>query len=397
MTRYVSHALKLAPSRDEQASQDFVSSLRAHVLGPMATGLRASFDADVAPRLAAGATSRDVLKAMQPHPAFRFYTATRMKAQQLVWDSVRTTIERQRGELAARAAALSTDAGTTTDGEAGSLTLTPALPIPKNVAAIDVHLMPGSYSFDGGDGDIAAGSLYDNGLSVFSFGLMGETLDDIGRSIALWLSLRHPEFQPGHVLDLGCSVGHQTLPWKLTYPQAHVTGLDVAPACLRYAHARARSMGIAAHFLQANATSVPLADASQDLVFSSMLLHELPVKDIKALFREAHRLLRPGGLMLHYELPPNEALSAYDGFYLDWDSLYNAEPYYQGYRDLSPPTLAAEAGFAADRYFEAAVPSLGWHGEAAVRAAVTSQQAASSSKLGRLEDGVQWFIYGAWK
>ncbi len=393
MTRYVTHDLKLAPSRDEQAGQDFVSSLRAHVLNGMAAGLKARFDAEVAPKLPPDAGSRDVLKAMQPHPAFQFYTATRVKAQQLVWDSVRATIERQRTDLAARADALSQDRSRAK----GTLTLNPDLAIPKNVSAIDVHLMPGSYSFDGGPGDIAAGSLYDNGLSVFSFGLMGETLDDIGRSIALWLALRYPDFAPAAVLDLGCSVGHQTLPWKRSYPAAHVTGLDVAPACLRYAHARAQSMRLTAHFLQADATRVPLPDASQDLVFSSMFLHELPVKDIKAVFREAHRLLRPGGLMLHYELPPNAALSAYDGFYLDWDSHYNAEPFYQGYRDLSPPALAAEAGFARESYFQAAVPSLGWYGEAAVREAVSAETAIGTDKVGRLADGVQWFVYGAWK
>ncbi|MFQ3667039.1 MAG: class I SAM-dependent methyltransferase, partial [Sphingomonadaceae bacterium] len=243
--------------------------------------------------------------------------------------------------------------------------------------------------------DLAAGALYENGLSVFSFGLMGDTLDDIGQSIALWLRHRLPDFAPSAVLDLGCSVGHQTLPWKRAFPKARVTGLDVAPACLRYAHARAQALGIEAHFLQANATSVPLPDASLDLVFSSMFLHELPKKDIRAVFREAHRLLRPGGLMLHYELPPNAALSAYDGFYLDWDSHYNSEPYYQGYRDLVPADEAAAAGFSG--FFEASVPSLGWYGEDAVIAAAGATSASASDKLGRLSDGVVWYCYGAFR
>ena len=393
MTRFVTHDLKLAPSLDERAGQDFVSSLRAHVLNHMASNMRARFDAEIAPHLGTQANSRDVLKAMLPRPDFQFYTATRTRAQQMVWSSVRATIERQRSDLAERAARLSQNQA----NAQGSLILDPDLAIPKNVSAIDVHLMPGSYSFDGGEADIAAGSLYDNGLSVFSFGLMGETLDDIGQSIALWLSLRHPQFQPQAVLDLGCSVGHQSLPWKRTFPSAKVIGLDVAPACLRYAHARAQSMGITAHFLQADATAVPLPDGSQDLVFSSMFLHELPADDVGAVFREAHRLLRPGGLMLHYELPPNEALSAYDGFYLDWDGRYNAEPYYQSYRDLSPPALASDAGFAPEAYFQAAVPSLGWYGEAAVRKAVCDATDVGTDTVGRLADGVQWFVYGAWK
>jgi len=391
MTRFVNHDLKLSPTRDELAAQDFVSSLRNHVLNPMAASMKSRFEADVFPKLPEGATGRDVLKAMQPQPYFKFYSAARVKAQEMVWASVRPTVERERTDLKARFEALSAD----TSRAEGTLTLDPALDIPRNVTALDVHLMPGNYHQDGGEGDLAAGALYENGLSVFSFGLMGETLDDIGRSVAMWLSLRHPGFHPAAILDLGCSVGHQTLPWKRTYPDAVVTGLDVAAPCLRYAHARAQAMGLTAHFLQADATHVPLPDASQDLVFSSMFLHELPVKDTRAVFREAHRLLKPGGLMLHYELPPNEALSAYDGFYLDWDSHYNAEPYYQGYRDLVPEAEAKAAGFKG--FFQTAVPSLGWYGEDAVRAAVSSEANIGTDKVGRLSDGVNWFIYGAWR
>lgn len=390
MTRLVTHDLKLAPTPDEVAAQDFVAALRNHILNPMAAALKSRFEADVAPGLPAEASGRDVHAAMRGLPLFRFYSAARVKAQDMVWASVRETVARERGSLARRFRALAAarPAG-------GTLTLDPGLQIPKNVAALDVHRMPGNYHLDGGADDLAAGALYENGLSVFSFGLMGETLDDIGQSIALWLRHRLPGFAPGAILDLGCSVGHQTLPWKRAFPAARVTGVDVAPACLRYAHARAEALGIEAHFLQADARRVPLPDASLDLVFSSMFLHELPKADIRAVFREAHRLLKPGGLMLHYELPPNAALSAYDGFYLDWDSDYNSEPYYRGYRDLVPAEETARAGFAG--FFEASVPSLGWYGADAVVEAARADGAEGSDRLGRLADGVTWYCYGAFR
>lgn len=393
MTRYVTHDLALAPSRSEAAAQDFVSTLRAHVLNEMAASMKRRFEREVEPALGPGATGPDVLRAMRPQPYFRFYSAARVKAQEMVWASVRPTIDRQSGELAARAAALAADRSRAE----GTLRLDPDLAMPANVAGVDVHLMPGSYTHESGAEDLSAGALYENGLSVFSFGLMGETLDDIGRSIALWLTERFPAFRPADILDLGCSVGHQTLPWARAFPQSRVTGLDVSAPCLRYAHARAQSLGVSAHFLQADATRVPLPDASQDLVFSSMFLHELPVEDIRAVLAEAHRLLRPGGLMLHYELPPNEALSAYDGFYLDWDSDFNAEPFYRGYRDLVPREEAVAAGFAAGQFLEAAIPSLGFHGADAVRAAAREEVAIGSDHLGRLADGIQWYVWGAWK
>ncbi len=384
MTRFVTHDLALAPTADELAGQDFVSSLRGYVLNDMATAMKRRFDSAIAPKLPADATGQDVHRAMKPDTLFRFYSATRVSAQEMVWDSVRGTLERDRTRLSEIATAL--------PGE-GTLELDPDLPIPSNVAALDVHLMPGGYH---SGADLSAGAMYENGLSVFSAGLMGDTLDDIGRSIAMWLAARYPDFQPKDVLDLGCSVGHQTLPWKRTYPDAHVTGIDVAGPCVAYAHARAKSMGLAADFRQRDARSTGFPDASFDLVFSSMFLHELPLKDIAAVFAEAHRLLRPGGLMLHYELPPNGAMAAYDAFYLDWDSFYNAEPFYRTYRDQDPRQLCSKAGFPADEFFEAIVPSLGWYGAEAISADAAAS-ATPDGNTGRLADGVRWYTYGAWK
>ncbi len=385
MTRLVTHDLAVRPTRNELAAQDFTSSLRGHVLNHMAATMKARFESEIAPRLPEPPDDgRAVHAALKPDTYFRFYSTLRMGAQEMVWASVNDAVNRDAGRLADTARALAAR-GT------GSLTLDPGLEVPRNVSAIDVHHMPGSYS--GGE-DLTAGATYENGLSVFSFGLMGKNLDDIGESCAFWLRHAHPEFAPAAILDLGCSVGHQTLPWKRAYPDARVTGIDVAAPCLRYGHGRAQSQGVDAHFVQADATALPWPDASFDLVYSSMFLHELPLKDIKAVFAEARRVLKPGGMMLHYELPLNNALSAYDGFYLDWDCWYNNEPFYKTYRDQDPATLCADAGFATEGFFQTVVPSLAWYGEDAVATALAGP-AQVGGNTGRLADGVQWFVYGS--
>ncbi len=308
----------------------------------------------------------------------------------MVWDAVRPTLEREADKLTDTATTLSqAEVG-------GTLALDPDFVVPSNVETIDVHLMPGSYHQESGNADLRAGSMYDNGLSVFSFGLMGKNLDDIGESIALWVKEKFADFHPGAILDMGCTIGHNTQPWAKQYPDAAVTGIDVSAPCLRYAHARSQAQGVKVHYQQENATQTNFADGSFDLVFSSMFLHELPKKDIRAVFKEAHRLLRPGGLMLHYELPPNDAMNAYDGFYLDWDSYYNYEPFYKGYRDLVPQELCADAGFAPDSFFQTVVPSIGWYGRDAVIESLTGEQ-AKDDNTGRLADGVKWYCYGARK
>lgn len=392
MTRFVTPELDVPASRDERAAQDFTMALRSHVLNDMAAGLKRRWRETLAPRLPEPpADGAAVHKAIRGDNYFRFYTALRIGAQDMVWNSVAAPVARSAGALGERARALTADRSRAQ----GTLALDPALEVPRNVSAIEVHRMPGSYHAQAGDDDLTAGAVYEQGLSVFSFGLMGDNLDDIGTSITRWLRARHPGFAPRDILDLGCTVGHQTLPWARAYPAARVTGIDVAAPGLRYAHARAQAQGVTAHFVQADARRTGLADASFDLVFSSMFLHELPAQDIAAVFAEARRLLRPGGLLLHYELPPNSALDAYDGFYLDWDCWYNNEPFYKGYRDMEPRALCAAAGFPTAGYFDAVVPSLSWYGEAAVDAAHRGE-AELGGNTGRLADGVQWFVYGNW-
>jgi ubiquinone/menaquinone biosynthesis C-methylase UbiE len=227
--------------------------------------------------------------------------------------------------------------------------------------------------------------------------LFGPNLDDIGQSIARFIQARFPNYSPKRIVDLGCTVGHNTGAWKDCFPDAIVTGVDVAAPCLRYAATRARSQRRAVHFEQMNAERLTCADASVDLVFSSMFLHEVPRAGIARIFREAWRVLRPGGLMLHMELPPTHALSPFDAFYLDWDGYYNNEPYYRQYRALVPRALTTSAGFKARDFMEFVVPSLTGLGEARWREAVAQGCALASDKTGRLTSGVQWYCFGAFK
>jgi ubiquinone/menaquinone biosynthesis C-methylase UbiE len=394
MTPELQHAMKPHNSPDELARGRFVSGIRSLILNDLAADLRAACDSRAEPafRKAQGRApenSREAHMALRGDPAFNIYSAMRVQAQKMVWASVADGVSREGERLAQEAAKLS--------NAPGSLTLDPALEVPRNVSAIDVHLMPGSYT-RGGQG-LEAGAIYDRGLAVFSMGLMGANLDDIGLSMAKYIRLRYPDFAPARILDTGCTVGHNTLPWKQAYPSAEVVAIDAAPGPLAYGSARAKMQGQEVHFQQMCADSLALPDASFDLVWSSMFLHELSKKTRAKALAEAYRVLRPGGLMLHMELPPNGEMSAFDGFYLDWDSYYNEEPFYKGYRDESPPAMCARAGFAAGDYFQFVVPSIGIYGEQAIADMVANDaaEAVGQATTGRLAEGVMWFGYGAWK
>jgi ubiquinone/menaquinone biosynthesis C-methylase UbiE len=391
----IRHDLKIAKSRDARSRENFVATLRGHVLNTMANSMRSEYDTTVLPAYErehgkAPEDGADVHKAMRADPYFRFYSTVRCNAQQMVWNAVIDSVETQADTLTELSTSMSADQARAQ----GTLELDPDLVVPEYVSAVDVHLMPGNYTAEASDTDVAAGSIYDNGLSVFSFGAMGEELSDIGWTMANFARLRFPDLNPARILDVGCTIGHNTVPWKQTFPDAEVHGIDVAAPCLRYGHARAQALGQTVHFHQRSGEDTGFEDGSFDVVFSSMFLHELPAKAIAKYLAEAHRLLRPGGIMLNMELPPNNVMSPYDAFYLDWDSYYNNEPFYKPFRDQDPKTLCADAGFDADSYFEGVMPRYTYVDEAVFKSAVTGD-AAFDDSTGRLSDSIQWYGFGA--
>jgi ubiquinone/menaquinone biosynthesis C-methylase UbiE len=394
METSLNHDMDLPKNRDELARQRFVAGLRAYVLTDVATQMQQDYEANVEPNwVRENGEPKDgweVHRAIKGTDTFNFYSSLRCTAQELVWDTVMDTVDRHSDTLREGFERWHAD---TTHAQ-GSLTLNPDLAIPNYVNAVDVHLMPGNY---GGTGaEIAPGAVYDQGLNVFAFGMMGRRLNDIGWSMAKYYQARRPDDKPKVIVDVGCSVGHNTLPWKQTYPDAEVHGIDVAAACLRYAHARAQAMGVSVHFKQQSCEKLDFEDNSVDIVFSSMFLHELPKEAIDAYMAEAHRILKPGGVMLNMELPPNDSLEPYDSFYLDWDCYYNNEPFYKGFRDQDYRSLCTDAGFAEDAFFEAIMPRFTYTDEKTFMDAVKGP-VEFDENTGRLADSIQWYGFGSRK
>lgn len=387
MSSTLGHGLDLPKSIDQRARERFVSSFRAYILNDLASELRDDYVSNVAPGLGEPTAGVEVHRALLGRESFARYSSLRCAAQEMVWRSVIEEVEGAAGHLE--------DAfHKATQAPLGSLALDPTLALPHYYQQVDVHLMPGNYQGRGAAHDLAAGAIYDNGFNVFAFGAMGRQHNDIGMSMANFARLRFPGLRPRVVVDVGCTIGHNTLPWKQVFPEAEVHGIDASAACLRYAHGRAESLKVAAHFRQGLSSSLAFADSSVDVVFSSMFLHELPPGEIRAFLREAHRVLRPGGIMLHMELPPNGALAPFDAFYLDWDSYYNNEPHYKEFRDLDYQSLCVEAGFGAEDFFQSVMPRYTYVSEQDFSRAI-GLDAKFDADTGRLSDSIQWFGFGA--
>jgi ubiquinone/menaquinone biosynthesis C-methylase UbiE len=131
-----------------------------------------------------------------------------------------------------------------------------------------------------------------------------------------------------------------------TFPKAEVHGIDVGASLLRYAHARAAHLGLAVHFSQQNAESTDFPDNHFDLVYSCAMVHETSAKAFPRILAETLRVLRPGGVMVHLEVPFRaEDTDEFDLLRADYETRFNNEPFWFGAVSADLAALATSAGF----------------------------------------------------
>ena len=112
-------------------------------------------------------------------------------------------------------------------------------------------------------------------------------------------------------LDIGCGAGMDLLlTARRAGPDGHAIGVDMTEAMIERARQSAEAAGLRQiEIRQGDATALPIADGSIDVVSSNGVLNLVPEKD--QAFGEIVRVLKPGGrlhladIALDVELPPD--------------------------------------------------------------------------------------------
>ena len=347
-----SHDFLPTASKDEHARQDFTKSFKQYIQERILPGVKQVYENRSSRQFQADyghapENRHEARKAIAGDSYFQSYLSLQRSSQEMMWRSVSDSVERQLDGLIEKAQSISTPLG--------SLTLKPGFKPPRYATAIDIHCMPGGYANTVCENDISAGAIYDRGVFLYAMGYMGPFNDDMGRSVCNYIKRKFPDFQPETIVDLGCTVGHSTLPFAEIFTGAQVHGVDIGEGILRYAHARAEAMEHEVHFAQQDASQLDYEDESFDLVVSHILLHETSGTAMPKIFEECFRILKPGGLMIHADLPPFENMDAYQQLILDNETYYNNEPFWGAMRELDQVELAMKAGFNKENiYFDTA-------------------------------------------
>ncbi len=140
-----------------------------------------------------------------------------------------------------------------------------------------------------------------------------DELREIGLSESVSLGCGNPtmlaQLEPGQVvLDLGSGAGLDVLlSARRVAPGGHAYGVDMTDEMLQLANDNKKKAGIVnATFLKGSIDSIPLPDASVDVVISNCVINL--AEDKGAVITEAFRVLRPGGLFAVADMVELETL-----------------------------------------------------------------------------------------
>ena len=166
-----------------------------------------------------------------------------------------------------------------------------------------------------------------------------------------WLEItaKAVDNEPVLATELGCGTGLSMYMLDSKWPSIqHVTGVDLSTYKLAVCMEKKTMMPAAKsdkyNVVHGYAESSPVASGTQDLVSLCLVAHESPKWVSESIFREAFRILKPGGSFTMLDLDKENLENLLVNPFVA--AVYKrTEPYMPEYLSLSPKQALEEAGF----------------------------------------------------
>ena len=358
MARNTRHPLKIETDHDGTSRRLAVLAMKTALRGTLQDAVKRDYDA------LDDTTATDKLESQN---SYRLWSGINRASQNRMWQ----VLARQADADYAR---IESEAGAGLLPANGSVETDASLAVPDYQTRAAIHGQPGGYMLDRGNHDLAAGILYEAGGNLYAMGQGIGQRDSKGERLIRHIRKRFPELHPGRILEMGCSAGGQSTDYPAAFPEAECHAIDLSPAMLRYAHARSEALGGTVHFHQMDAGATRFPDKHFDLIVSHNLFHEVAAEHMPAIADECYRLLKPGGVCLHQDVPIQTArLDGFMRFISEWQRDHNDEPFWTDFANADLPSMMREAGFeedaVSDEYLKAIDGPIPWYVVTAVREA----------------------------
>ncbi|MDA5192912.1 class I SAM-dependent methyltransferase [Govanella unica] len=357
MVYHLQHEMLPQQTGDEIARAHYVLSLKRFLMRNVRPANVPAYENEgkdlfIAKHGRAPQSRAEVAEAMMLTPHFQMWSSLNRSSQQLMWRTVGESIYRDLDRMEAASERLINAAD-----KKGSLDLDPTFDAHAQYPMHHIHLQPEGYLAEDDGKSVTSGAFYEAGGRIYSMGRGMEAGDSKAGAVIAFLRQLRPDFKPTRILDMGCSAGGASTSYPEAFPDAEVHAIDLGSSMLRYAHARAESMGAPVHFHQMDAGKTRFPDGHFDLIVSHNMLHEISDAKRQEMARETLRLLAPGGIALHQDVDIlNRGRTVAEEAERGWDLNYNNEPYWEMYADCDLRSELIAAGFPEDMAQERRIP-----------------------------------------